>query len=272
MLELDWDGNVLWEHIDHSQHHDLRRLPNGNTLYIGWREMREADAARVRGGIDGTEHEGKIYEDYFREVTPSGDTAWEWATSSLRIEDYPLASGVRRAEFAHGNTCSQTPGGDILINFRNTDMMAIVSRSEKKIIWERREFVWGRPHDPQILPNGNIMFFANGAHDMLAPQTSSVIEFDPKTGTEVWRYEADIPWHFYSHVMGGCQPLPNGNVLICQSAYGRIFEVTRSNQVIWDYVNPDFDSQFPRGRQKANCVFRAFRYAASSPELVGRVL
>ena len=33
--EIDWEGNILWEYQDDCQHHDFRRLKNGNTLYIG---------------------------------------------------------------------------------------------------------------------------------------------------------------------------------------------------------------------------------------------
>ena len=104
LYELDWDGDVIWEYVDHSQHHDLRRLPNGNTMYLGWRKMTETDAARVRGGIAGMEKDGRIYEDYVREITPNGDTVWEWTASELEIERYPLSDGVTRFEFAHSNT------------------------------------------------------------------------------------------------------------------------------------------------------------------------
>ena len=45
ILELDWDGNVVWEHVDHDQHHDLRRLENGNTLYIAWEELSDEEAS-----------------------------------------------------------------------------------------------------------------------------------------------------------------------------------------------------------------------------------
>ena len=31
--EYDWNGKVLWEHRHVGQHHDFRRLPNGNTLF-----------------------------------------------------------------------------------------------------------------------------------------------------------------------------------------------------------------------------------------------
>ena len=32
MREYDWDGNLVWEHIDDHQHHDARRLENGNAV------------------------------------------------------------------------------------------------------------------------------------------------------------------------------------------------------------------------------------------------
>ena len=28
LIEYDWSGNVVWEHIDHFQHHDFRRQKN----------------------------------------------------------------------------------------------------------------------------------------------------------------------------------------------------------------------------------------------------
>ena len=35
LCELNWNSNVVWEYTDHSQHHDLKRLSNGNTMYLG---------------------------------------------------------------------------------------------------------------------------------------------------------------------------------------------------------------------------------------------
>lgn len=269
--ELDWDGAAVWDYVDHGQHHDLRRLDNGNTLYLGWRAMSEADAARVRGGIAGMEKDGKIYEDYLREVSPAGETVWEWAASELEIERYPLADGVARFEFAHANTCAPLPDGRILLNFRNADLMAILDRSTRRFVWEKRDFIWGRPHDPHLLDSGEILFFANGAHDLVPPARSAIVQFDRETGAETWRYEAPQAWTFYSHVMGGVERLPNGNTLIVESVNGRIFEVTPEGALVWDYVNPDFDAPFPTSREPGNAVFRAFRYPPGAAELGGRL-
>ena len=38
--------------------------------------------------------------------------------------------------------------------------------------------------------------------------------------------------------MGSQQALDNGNILITESLRGRIFEITRSGRVVWEYLNP----------------------------------
>ncbi len=274
ILELSWNGDILWEYTDHSQHHDIRRLPDGNTVYIGWRALSDKFAQRIPGGIPGTEANGQIFEDYFRIVSPEGETVWEWSTSSLDPEKYPISHGLDRGEFGHANTVCPLKDGNFLINFRNLDMIAILSREENRIIWEKRDETWGRPHDPQPAHDADrVLFFANGAFDKPKPQRSSIIELDAKSGEEVWRWEADIPWTFYSHVMGGVQPLPNGNLLVCESVHGRVFEIHRSSgEIVWDFISPDFTSYFPNARKPANCMFRSFRYAADSAELSGTPL
>lgn len=277
ILEMSWDGEILWEYTDDTQHHDFRRLPDGNTVYIGWRALPEEFSRRIPGGIAGSETEGGLtWEDYFRIVSPDGETVWEWTTASLDPEAYPIADGLDRGEFGHANTVCPLKNGDFLINFRNLDMMAVLSRSEERLIWEARDPYWGRPHDPQPVTVGGeerILFFANGAFDKPKPQRSAAIELDSRTGEERWRWEADIPWTFYSHVMGGVQRLPNGNTLICESVNGRIFEVHReSMEIVWEYINPDFSSPFPGARKPANAIFRAYRYGADSAELAGTAL
>ncbi len=270
ILEFSWDGEILWEFTDPTQHHDFRRLENGNTVYIGWRALSDEFADRVGGGIPDTPaDDGRMYEDYFREITPEGETVWEWSTSQLIPEDYPISHGLHRWEFLHANTVCPLPDGNFLINFRNADMIAVLSKKENKLIWQRRDQYWGRPHDPQPVNGGkDILFFANGAFDKPKPQRSAIIEIDASSGDEVWRWEADIPWTFYSHVMGGVQRLPNGNTLVCEAVFGRIFEFEReSGEIVWDYINPDFSSVFPTARKPGNSVFRAYRYAPDSEEL-----
>ena len=54
-LGVDWQGWVWWQvrHRDH--HHDARKLKNGNVMLLCLRALAAEIAARVRGGLPGSE-------------------------------------------------------------------------------------------------------------------------------------------------------------------------------------------------------------------------
>ena len=77
-----------------------------------------------------------------------------------------------------------------------------------------------------------------------------VLEIDPVMKQVVWEFKQprlseDLDGDgkilgneklFFSNLMSGMQRLPNGNTLICESDPGRIFEVTKSGKVVWEYA------------------------------------
>ena len=172
------------------QHHDVRRLPNGNTLYIGWEILPKEAVNRVRGGIPNTEHNGNIYGDYLHEVTPEGKVTWEWhAHLDMEIENYPICPVCNRNEFAHANTCFPMDDGNVMVSFRRINLIAVIDYKTKKFKWERRDDSWGHQHDCQILENGNILVFANGIHWSTGQAASRIVEFEPLTGNLIWEYQ-----------------------------------------------------------------------------------
>ena len=270
LREIDWEGNILWEHINFDQHHDCRRLANGNTLFLGWEIMPGETAKRVLGGQSGTELNGMIYSDYLHEVTPAGDVVWEWhAHSDMALENYPMCARCQRNEFAHANACAPLPNGDVIISFRRLNMIAIIDRKTRKFRWEHRDDSWGHQHDCQMLDNGNIMLFANGIHGADMPH-SRVIELDPNTKESVWTYKGSPHYSFFSPHISGAQRLDSGNTLICEGQWGRVFEVTPDGDIVWEYVSPFFDPN-PGSNGNTNMMFRAYRYAVESPQIRGRV-
>ena len=162
--EYDWNGKVLWEHQHVGQHHDFRRLPNGNTLFLGWEVVPPEIADRIPGGLAGTSHpDGCMYGDNIFEITPEGKTVWEWhACRDMEVEKYPLISNQLRDEFAHANAISPLENGDIYISFRRLNMIGLIDKQTKKMKWQHRDDSFGMQHDCAPLPNGNITLFANG--------------------------------------------------------------------------------------------------------------
>ncbi len=50
--------------------------------------------------------------------------------------------------------------------------------------------------------------------------------------------------------MGSAQRLANGNTFICESAFGRLFEVTPEGETVWEYIIPFFN-EYPSTSVKA---------------------
>jgi uncharacterized protein (UPF0248 family) len=280
VLEADWNGKVLWEvrHPDHHHHGILLR--NGNVLLHCMGEVPEEIAQRVVGGID--EHNmlsgqyaarsraeaGKMYSDYLAEVTPSGQTVWQWRTWE-HLD--PVADGIvevqaPRTLWAQGNSVQELPDGDILASYRPTSTVIRISRKTGKILWKLGAPTVAGQHAPTLLENGNILIFDNGPHrlDDAVPY-SRAIEVDPATNEIVWKYQDKPAWNFFSPRMGCAQRLPNGNTLITESSFGRFFEVTKEGEIVWEYVNPFFGKPFFGGppTSESNQVFRALRYSAA---------
>ncbi len=97
----------------------------------------------------------------------------------------------------------------------------------------------------------------------------------------VWIYQSKNDQNFFSTIGGSEQRLANGNTLICSDSQGHLFEVTcgdagNSSQLVWEYINPVTEDgikqvitdQYPM----YNSVFRAYRYTADHPALLGKTL
>ena len=61
---------------------------------------------------------------------------------------------------------------------------------------------------------------------------------DPSSGEVVWSFRGAPAHQFFSGHISGASRLPTGNVLVCEGTSGRLFEVTRGGQVVWEWINP----------------------------------
>src|SRR3989339_1863836 len=70
LLEVDFDGNIVWQHHNDFQHHAVQRLKSGNTMMLCIVETPAEIAKTVKGGQLNTENKGKMWSCALREVTP----------------------------------------------------------------------------------------------------------------------------------------------------------------------------------------------------------
>jgi hypothetical protein len=244
-------------HPDH--HHDGCRLRNGNLLRLCLAPLPQDIARRVRGGAPGTEHEGTMHADHLVEMTRDGQMVWQWRSwEHLDPEvDAIVHPGQHRSEWTHGSAVLELADGSVAVSFRSICTVAIIERATGNITWKLTSPTLSQPHAPREPPNGNLPIFDNGTHRGF----SRVIEVERTSREVAWQYHQPRPFDFFSPLISNAEPLPNGNVLVCEGAFGRLFEVTREGRPVWEYVNPHFAPPAHNPAEPPqHHVFRAFRY------------
>ncbi len=270
IVELDWNGIKLWEHRDPWMHHDYDRLLTGETIYLRWEPMPADISARVRGGRRMADDPIHILGDAVREVSADGETLREWHLwEQLDITLDVICPLEGRREWTHANSLAVTASGDLLVSFRQTSAVAKFSRETGKLLWR-----WGldelsHQHDASELDNGNVLIFDNGAHST-GRGNSRIIEVNPESNEIAWSWEGSPPVSFYSSYISGAERLPNGNTLICEGAHGRLLEITRGGEIVWEFVNPFFELN--GGGHHSNATFKVHRYAPDFSGFTGRDL
>ncbi len=277
LVELDWDSNIVWSYREPCMDgHDRAYMKNGNILIQKVVEVPKDMAAKVKGGVSGTEIDGVMWGYTLQEITHEGKVVWEWLSHDhLDPELDSIHPEVYRHQWPGWNSLEELPDGNIMACSWGTCNIYIIEKATGDIRWR-----WGRgkisfPHNPTMLDNGNILVFDNGRYNVnfWPPDYSRVIEINPTTNEIEWEYKAQNPVDFHSTYISGCQRLPNGNTLICEGAMGRFFEVTPSSEMVWEYVVP-FYAHGPTGSSfgLSNVTFRCLRYGPDYPGLQGKKL
>jgi hypothetical protein len=270
--ELNWNGKVIWEYHNELIHHDFEIMPNGNIAALMYERMPKDLAAKVKGGIPGSECDGDMWSDAIIEIDrETKKIIWTWnAYKYLDPEKYILGERTPRSEFMHSNSIRFVEKNPFdgqeafLISMRHINTVAFIRKSDGKVIWRSPKGMFSYQHDATLLPSGNILAFDNG---FFRPQRrpflcSRILEVDPRRNIIVWRFNGGDTGpeksRFGSSILGGAQRLRNGNTLIADGLRGHLFEITKNKKVVWDFINPC--TTHSTGPWQNNIVFRARRY------------
>lgn len=174
-----------------------------------------------------------VDEGYY--VNPQGYPVGVKINSATILKNHPQKNYSR--VFADGN---------IVVSFQKLDYLAIIHRKSSQLLWNfkvhRNNLLKGGVHYVRQIKNGNLLFFENHAEfkdnaELSSRNTiSQAVEFDMLTKRRVWTYPREPENGF--HNPDGCSAsrLENGNTLVAYDYPGRILEVTRSGEIVWDRV------------------------------------
>jgi hypothetical protein len=153
-----------------------------------------------------------------KEISPKGKIVWAgYAKEHFYTSPY---KDIYHEGWTHTNAALRLPSGNTLISLRNFNLVVEVD-PRGSIVRTLGEGIFRYQHDPELLPNGNILV-ANHHKPHRA------IEFDPRARKVVWQsagFERDAA------SVRDADRLPNGNTLITGST--KIVEVTTGGEIVW---------------------------------------
>jgi len=244
LVKMDRNSRVIWKYLDRA-HHDVEVGPDGR-VYTLTQTLRNRP-------VDGMPNlETPMLEDFLVVLSPDGAverkiSLLDAVAASPYRKYFAALSDYARQDPLHTNAAKPVSGfeasnigapasGGVLLSFRETGLLATIDPETGRLVWATRG-PWLGQHDPSLLPTGNILLFDNLGN--IGPGgISRVVEFNPRNSAIEWSFAGTEDHQLESELRAGQQRLPNGNTLITESDGGRLLEVTRSGQIVWEYVNP----------------------------------
>jgi Arylsulfotransferase (ASST) len=245
LVKLNRNSEVIWRYSGRA-HHDIDIGPDGR-IYVLTHDLADEP-------LDGFDNLAQPrLDDFLVVLSPDGEelrkiplvhavaasayrhllhTVSAYAVADpLHTNAVELITADAAASFAVGEA------GQVLLSFRELGALGVLDLDSGELVWAARG-PWIGQHDPDILPNGNILLFDNYGNFEKPEGRSRVIELDPATMEIVWQYAGSAELPFESAIRSSQQRLANGNTLITESSGGRILEVTRDGGIVWQFVNP----------------------------------
>ena len=203
---------------------------------------------------------------------------------STRIlsEVYIIDHSTTTAEAASHSGGLYGKGGDLLYRWGNPEAYDHGTSNDRTLFGQHY------PHwiADGLTDAGKIMIFNNGGErgyssiDLINPPQSTPGNYiyDAINGyapaIAEWIYTTPVNTDFFSAIISSAQRLPNGNTLICDGDSGYFFEIDPSENIVWEYVNPDSSTGYVNqgDTPSFNLVFRAFKFPLDYPAFIGKNL
>jgi len=261
-------GNIVWEW--HAWNHLIQDLDESKNNY---------GVVAGRPGLLDINYEGRPFDithinslEYIKEFDQILISARH--NSEIWVIDH--STNTTEAAGHEGGNSSK--GGDILYRWGNPQVYNRGDENDRKLFYQHDARWFTEPGFPDEV---HITIFNNG-YNRPEGEYSTVEEIIPPVDENgnyylnplvpsypgpaygpketIWNYTADPPEDLFSIEMSGAQRLPNGNTFICSGNHGHLYEVTPSNEIVWEYINP-----YPYPAYLINSVFKTQCYPKDYP-------
>jgi hypothetical protein len=250
-VKLDRCNAVEWT-VPHMTHHSVD-LAEGGGFWVPSTRYVERDSP-YPGLVPPYD------EDTILRISPDGQVLDEISVLALlfenKLESLLFANGLQdiqvpnKQNLTHLNDVEELKSdmavhfpefaaGDLMISLRNYNLVMVFDPRTHKVKWHQTG-PWIKQHDPDFETTGHITVFDNrsdGTDTGAILGGSNILDIDPRTRATEVVYGSARKHKLFTKFRGKHQVLPNGNLLITESHAGRVFEVDREGNLVWEFIN-----------------------------------
>jgi hypothetical protein len=249
LFKLDRNSQVLWA-VPEPAHHDLQLSESGEIVHLqaerrmipGIAKQRAIEDFIVVRDSGGRELRRLAISDALRNVRwlSLRKTFWNrakergYGIDEKSIYDPFHTNSIWLLSPAEAARLGDSfRAGDALVSMAMLDTIAILDLEKGVTRWSQQG-PFGMQHEPRPTLDGGIILF-NNFH---TAERSSVLTLDPRTRRVMREYTGPKSAPLHSRRSGRIQVLPNGNILVVESAGGRALEIAADGEVVWEFRSP----------------------------------
>lgn len=251
LVRMNACGDVEWK-LPVYPHHSISIADDGNIWVPGARyhDQRSADFAGMAP---------PFRDDLILKISPDGEILRQWSILKILYDNdlagalFPIGLEAFKDEpmtdVLHANdvetlSAKDAPAftlfeaGDALVSIRNLNLLVVFDPDTNVVKWAQTG-PWLRQHDPDFLPDGRILVFDNRDDEAGGRLLggSRLLAVDPVSRDVETLYEGTESEPFFTAGRGKADLLGNGNFLVTETQYGRVFEVTPDGEIVWSFIN-----------------------------------
>jgi hypothetical protein len=239
-------GDLVWT-VDRLFHHAIEAAPDGGYLTSTFLEPQTIPGVRRQ-----------FKEDAIVHVSDNGEILYEKSVARLLI-DNGLAHLIYGLDFysddpLHLNDVQYVPfdgpyfrRGDLFLSLRNVSAIVLYRPATNQVLWFKQG-PWVNQHDVDVLDDHRIAVFNNNrfnyAKRSAVNGANDVVVYDFASDATVSPYQAFLRQQDVRTISEGrSEILPDGDVVIEESDYGRLLRLRQNGDVEWRYVNRASDGR-----------------------------
>jgi len=246
LIKIDKNSELEWMKDDEVYHHSNEEDIDGNVWVCVRYYPFKIDSMYVGNKYD------NYADDGIRKISSNGEILFDKSISEIFIEngmEYLLFSmGTWEFDPIHLNDIQPVEKdtkywkkGDVFLSFRNQSMVMLYRPKTNEIIWKGIGKFFHQ-HDVDILDDSRISIFDNNSKDTFSGDVTDgnnrVVIYDFETEKYSYHLEKSLKKEDVRTITEGrSQILPNGDLFIEETIYGRTLYFNSDGSLRWTHVN-----------------------------------